>query len=133
MVRKKIAKVIGKKETFLSARHILIAAQRADTVAVEKARATTDSIMRFINTSNFEEFVTKYSKDPGSIENGGKYEDFLEGDMVPEFSTFAMEEPIGKIGYVQTDYGFHIMEALERKPANVPNLAIVQKNLKAQS
>jgi len=127
---KKIAKVIGKKETFLSARHILIAAQRADTVAVEKARATTDSIMRFITTSNFEEFVTKYSKDPGSIENGGKYEDFLEGDMVPEFSTFAMEEPIGKIGYVQTDYGFHIMEALERKPANVPNLAIVQKTLK---
>jgi parvulin-like peptidyl-prolyl isomerase len=118
------------KDKYLTARHILIAAQRGDTAAVAVAQKTTDSIMGLINSGNFEDFVQNYSEDPGSKDKGGKYEDFLDGEMVPEFSNFAMDEPIGKIGYVQTDYGFHIMEVLERKPANVPNLAIVQKTLK---
>ena len=126
----RIAKVIAFKDTYLSARHILISAQRADTVAVEKAQITTDSIMALINKDNFEQFVKDFSADPGSKDKGGKYEDFLVGEMVPEFSDFAMDKPIGEIGYVQTDYGFHIMEALDRKPANVPSLAIVQQTLK---
>lgn len=125
----KLAKVIGKKDTYLTARHLLISAQRADTAAVEVAQKKTDSLMAVINSDNFEELVSEHSQDPGSKDKGGKYEDFLDGEMVPEFSKFAMEEQIGKIGYVQTDFGFHIMEVLDRKPANVPNLAIVQKTL----
>ena len=126
----KIAKVIGFNGNLLSARHTLIAAQRTDTLAVAKARKKVDSIMPILNQSNFGDFVTKYSDDPGSKDKGGKYEDFMDYEMVPEFSNFAKEEPIGEIGYVQTDYGFHIMEALERKPANEPVLAIIQKTLK---
>lgn len=126
----KIAKVIGKKDQFLSARHILISAQRADTVAVAKAKLKTDSLMGLITQANFEQYVTDFTEDPGSKETGGKYEDFLDGEMVPEFSKFAIETPIGEIGYVQTDFGFHIMEVLDRRPANIPNLAIVQKVIK---
>lgn len=126
----KIAKVLGKKDMFLTARHILISAQRADTLAVAKAQKTTDSLMAFITKDNFEEYVTNFSEDPGSKDKGGKYEDFLDGEMVPEFSEFSMEKPIGEIGYVQTDFGFHIMEVLERKPANIPNLGVIQKSIK---
>lgn len=125
----KLAKVIGVENQLLSVRHILISAQRADSVAVKKARKTTDSLMLVVNSTNFEEMVTKHSQDPGSAQTGGKYEDFLSGEMVPEFSNFAKNNAIGKIGYVQTDYGFHIMEVLNKKAGHVPNLAIVQKTL----
>lgn len=126
----KIAKVLGFNGNLLSARHILIGAQRADADAVAKAKAKLDSILPLINQGNFEEYVTKFSDDPGSKNTGGKYEDFMDYEMVPEFSKFATEEPIGKIGYVQTDFGFHIMETLDRKSAKEPVLAIIQKTLK---
>jgi peptidyl-prolyl cis-trans isomerase D len=126
----KIAKVLAKKDKFLTARHILIGAQKGDTVGIAKAQKTTDSLIGIITSENFEEYVKNFTDDPGSKETGGKYEDFLDGEMVPEFSKYAMEEPIGKIGYVQTDFGFHIMEVLERKPANIPNLGVIQKSIK---
>ncbi|MBL4861524.1 MAG: SurA N-terminal domain-containing protein [Crocinitomicaceae bacterium] len=125
----KIAKVIDKQGQLLTARHILISAKRGETEAVAKAKRKTDSIMARINTDNFEEFVLRDSEDPGSKNKGGKYEDFVDGEMVPEFSKFAMEKPIGEIGYVQTDFGFHIMEVLGRKDGAIPNLAIIQKTL----
>ena len=126
----KVAKLIGFNGSLLSARHILIAAQRTDSAAVIKAKRKVDSIMPLLNQSNFEEFVLKHSDDPGSKNTGGKYEDFMDYEMVPEFSNYAKEEPLGKIGYVQTDYGFHIMEALGRKQAKEPVLAVVQKTLR---
>ncbi len=125
----KIAKVIGVENQLLSVRHILISAQRADSAAVLKARKTTDSLMTFVNNANFEEYVKNFSQDPGSNTTGGKYEDFIAGEMVDEFSDFAKANPVGKIGYVQTDFGFHIMEVLGKKAGNIPMLAIVQKTL----
>lgn len=129
----RLAKVIGREGKLLSARHILISAQRNDSAAVAKAKKTVDSLMLIINKDNFESLVAKHSSDPGSNTTGGKYEDFTAGEMVPEFSNFASNEPIGKIGYVQTDYGFHIMEALGRKDASFPVLAVIQKSLNPSS
>lgn len=126
-----LAKVIGMKDKLLTVRHLLISAQKEDADAVARAKKTTDSLMAIINKDNFEELVKKHSQDPGSNQTGGKYEDFVDGEMVPEFSEYAVNEPIGKIGYVQTDFGFHIIEVLERKDGHVPNLAIVSKTLKA--
>jgi len=125
----KLAKVIGVETQLLSVRHILISAQRADSAAVLKAKKTTDSLMVFVNSGNFEEYVNNFSQDPGSKETGGKYEDFIAGEMVSEFSDFAKGNTVGKIGYVQTDFGFHIMEVLAKKTGNVPMLAIIQKTL----
>lgn len=127
----RLAKVIDFNTKSLTARHILISAQRGDSAAVAKAQAQVDSLLPLINSDNFESFVTRFSQDPGSKDKGGKYEDFLDYEMVKEFSDFATQKPIGQIGYVQTDYGFHIMETLERKEVKYPVLAIVQKTLKA--
>ncbi len=127
----RIAKVLGFNENSLTVRHILISAQREDADAVAKAKSKTDSIMGLLTSDNFEQYVLMFSDDPGSKNTGGKYEDFMDYEMVPEFSNFAKEEPIGKIGYVQTDYGFHIMEVLDRKPVNYPILGLIQKTLKA--
>lgn len=129
----KLAKVVSIENQLLSVRHILIAAQKQDTAAVLKAKKTTDSLMLVVNKDNFEAMVTKHTEDPGSKETGGKYEDFVPSEMVPEFSNFAKSNPVGKIGYVQTDFGFHIMEVLGKKAANIPNLAVVSKTLVASS
>lgn len=129
----RIAKILDFNKYKLTVRHVLIGAQRADNAAVAKAQKKVDSLMTVINKDNFEEFVTKFSDDPGSKETGGKYEDFMDYEMVPEFSKFATDEPIGKIGYVQTDYGFHIMEVLEREEVNYPVLAVIQKTLTAST
>ena len=56
----KVAKLVGFNGSLLSARHILIAAQRTDSAAVIKAKRKVDSIMPLLNQSNFEEFVLKH-------------------------------------------------------------------------
>ena len=126
----RIAKVKGFNEDLLTVRHILIAAPRNDTVAVKAAKKKVDSLLPLINKDNFVEYVLKYSEDPGSKNTGGKYEDFMDYEMVPEFSKFAKENPVGKIGYVQTDYGFHIIEVLEKEKVKYPILTVVEKELK---
>lgn len=105
-------------------RHILLSASTDEEKAVAKKKA--DSIMGVIRANNnFEEMVTEFSDDPGSVSTGGKYEDFTEGTMVPEFNDFSFNEPIGKMGAVTTDYGVHIVEVLERKTPKRPILATV--------
>lgn len=99
-------------------RHILLKAKGDDEMAAAKDKA--DSIIRVIRANNnFEEMVTEFSEDPGSINNGGRYEYFTEGIMVPEFNDFSFNEPIGKMGIFETYYGLHIAEVLERKSYNL--------------
>ena len=129
----RIAKVLDFNEILLTVRHILIAGQKGNDAAIASAKRKMDSIMPLLTKDNFEEYVNKFTDDPGSKETGGKYEDFMDYEMVPEFSKYAVEEPIGKIGYVQTDYGFHIMEVLDRKPVKFPVLAIIQKTIEAST
>ncbi len=125
----RIAKVTGFNTQELKARHILLAADKNDSAKVAATKRKVDSLLPLINSDNFEEYVKNFSEDPGSKDKGGVYENFLDYEMVPEFSNFAKEKPFGEIGYVQTTYGFHIMEAMERKPVKYPVLAIIQKTL----
>lgn len=64
----------------------------------------------------FSTLARLYSEDPGSARNGGDVGFFGRGEMVPEFSAvaFNMTDPnrISKI--VETEYGFHIIQFVER-------------------
>lgn len=124
----KIAKVLAKNKYLLSARHILLSAQ--DSIAFVKAEKLADSLMPLINKDNFEEYVQNFSQDPGSVSTGGKYEDFFDFKMVPEFSAFVVDNPVGKIGYVKTQFGIHIIEVLKKEEVNYPILAVIQKTLR---
>lgn len=109
-------------------RHILINAKTEEEVAAAQKKA--DSIIRVIKAEdNFEEMVTQFSEDPGSKDTGGKYENFSEGAMVPEFNDFSFEKPIGTLGSVKTDFGIHIIEVLERETPSRPILATVNKSV----
>jgi peptidyl-prolyl cis-trans isomerase D len=120
-----ISKIIDFVEVPLATvRHILLSAGTDDEKAAANRKA--DSIVRVIRANNnFEEMVLEFSDDPGSKQTGGKYEDFTEGTMVPEFNDFSFNKPIGTMGTVTTDYGVHIVEVLDRKSPRRPILATV--------
>jgi peptidyl-prolyl cis-trans isomerase SurA len=65
---------------------------------------------------SFSTLARLYSEDPGSARNGGDLGFFGRGEMVSEFSTvaFNMTDPnkISKI--VETEYGYHIIQFVER-------------------
>lgn len=125
----RIAKVLDFNKHVLKVRHILISAKQGDSLSFVKAQRKADSIMVSLNKDNFGEYVTKFTEDPGSKTTGGVYEDFMDYEMVPEFSQFAIDNPIGKIGSVKTTFGIHIMEVMDKKEVKYPVLAIIQKTL----
>ncbi len=114
-----IAKVteVGTEEQ-ATARHILLSNQTEPDMEVLKTRA--DSIKRVIQKNdNFEEMVVEFSEDPGSKDKGGVYEWFDRQTMVEPFTEASFDKPIGSINIVETTYGIHIVEPLERREANV--------------
>ncbi|MBW7867456.1 MAG: peptidylprolyl isomerase [Brumimicrobium sp.] len=122
----KVLKFIPEKTA--TVRHILLTAQTPE--AVETAQKKADSIIKVIKTKhNFEEMVTEFSQDPGSVSNGGKYEKFTQGMMVPEFNDFSFQKPIGTLGSVKTSYGIHIIEVLGREETNRPVIASIVKSI----
>jgi peptidyl-prolyl cis-trans isomerase D len=127
-----VSKVQGFTPSKLKARHVLINLDpKADSTATNKQKNLADSLLKLITKDNFEEFVKKHSGDQGSKEKGGVIDDFLEGEMVKEFGEFCATQPIGTIGLVKSQFGFHIIEVLERDDSKLPVLASVAKTFKS--
>lgn len=125
----RVAKILDFNTKLCKVRHILISAPKGDDKKIAAAQKKADSLIGLLNKDNFEEFVMKFSEDPGSKDKGGVYEDFLDHEMVPEFSKFSTDQPVGAIGSVKTDFGIHIIEVLDRKAVKYPILAVIQKTL----
>ncbi len=126
-----LSKVIGFTPASLKARHILLSTNNSkDEKVIAAKKKTADSLVKVLNKTNWDEMAKKYSEDPGSKDKGGVYEDFLEGDMVKEFGGYCATAPIGKVGVVKTDFGFHIIEVLDRSASKFPLLASVSVTFK---
>lgn len=128
-----LAKVLGFNTQSLSARHILLGADKktASPEVLAQQKRLADSLAAILNAdkTRFEAFVNTYSTDGGSKEKGGKYEDFSKDEFVPEFSNFVIANPVGKVGVVQSDFGYHIIEVLGKKDARIPLLAVIERSL----
>lgn len=122
-----MGKVIGFTSDTINARHILISVGEGDDAKAKEALA--DSILKAVNDGNFVDYVKKYSGDTGSKAKDGDLGDFFFGDMVPEFATYVANKPIGEIGKVKTQFGFHIIQVTARKGKQYPRLAVVQRTL----
>lgn len=126
-----LSKVIGFTPSSLKVRHILITTNSSmDEKTLAAKKKTADSVLKIVNKTNWEEITKKFSEDPGSKDKGGVYEDFLEGDMVKEFGAYSATAPIGKIGIVKSEFGYHIMEVLDRSASKFPLLASVSLTFK---
>lgn len=110
-----IARMVGsvRMPDTVSVRHILISTQSRDSAT---AYNLCDSIQKAIaGGSNFDSLTAKFSDDPGSKNNGGKYENVPSGQMVAPFNDFIFLKPTGAKGIVKTDFGFHYIEILSQK------------------
>ncbi len=102
------------------AAHILIAykgALRANPNIVrskEEAQKRADSILKVVkrNPAKFADFAKELSDGPTKTK-GGDLGWFTYGQMVPKFNDFIFEGRKGKIGLVETQFGFHVIKINE--------------------
>ena len=71
---------------------------------------------RVIKGEKFSMLATLYSQDPGSAKKGGELGFFSRGDMVGEFESAAFALKPGEVSpVIETQYGFHIIQLIERR------------------
>jgi peptidyl-prolyl cis-trans isomerase D len=104
-------------DTAAKVRHILLKAKDvSDDSEMVALNATADSLRRVLrNGGDFTDLAARFSEDPGSKSNGGLYDFFPQGQMVPEFNDFCFDKRVGSIGAVETSYGVHLIEVLDRR------------------
>ena len=101
------------------ASHILIRVdEKADAAARKKARAEIDSVLKQAKAgADFGKLAQQHSQD-GSAAQGGDLNYFPRGQMVPAFDKVAFSLKPGQISdVVQTQFGYHIIKVVDRKPA----------------
>ena len=87
------------------ARHILVTNEEDAALAIERLEAGED----------FAELAAEMSLDPGTKDSGGDLGWFPRGVMTPTFEQAAFElEPGQRSEAIQSPFGFHIIEVLER-------------------
>lgn len=71
---------------------------------------------RILRGEDFSELARKYSADPSVVANGGDMGFVGRGMMVPEFEAMSFKLKPGEISMpVETDFGFHIIQLMERR------------------
>lgn len=79
----------------------------------ELAKKVRDSILA---GGDFADFAKRYSGDPGTKDNGGELGWFDKGKLYPDFEKSAFALQIGEVSLpVETPFGFHIIQTLEKK------------------
>jgi len=83
---------------------------------------------RITKGENFATLAVLYSEDPGSATKGGELGFFGRGDMVAEFSAAAFNLKEGEVSkVVKTDYGYHIIQLVEKKGERINCRHILMK------
>ena len=71
---------------------------------------------RILNGERFSTLALLYSEDPGSAKKGGELGFTGRGEFAPEFEAAAFNLRDGEISeVVETEYGFHIIQMIERR------------------
>ncbi len=114
------------------ASHILIRfPPNADAAAKKQARDKADEILKKLKAGgDFAALAKENSQDQGSAANGGDLGFFPKGQMVPAFDSVAFALKPGQLsGIVETQYGYHIIKAVERRAARLVPLAEVRNEI----
>lgn len=117
-------------------RHLLVRSGkevgRTDGQALTEAEAL---LARIKAGESFAELAKQVSDDKASAARGGELPAFFPGRMVPEFeqAAFALDKPGQLGGPVQTRFGFHLIELIEKKPAREASFEDVKEQLMAEA
>ena len=85
---------------------------------------------RVLNGESFSMLATLYSQDPGSARKGGELGFFPRGQMVAEFESAAFALKPGEVSpIIETQFGFHIIQLIERRgnTVNARHILIIPK------
>ncbi|MCA0349993.1 MAG: peptidylprolyl isomerase [Bacteroidetes bacterium] len=129
-----ISKALGRKSGAKSkASHILISWEgtqvpnKKEVRTKEQAKAKAESLLAQAkaNPGNFF-MLAMMNSDDSSAQSGGDLGYFSPGQMVAPFNDFVFNNPIGKIGLVETQFGYHVIQVTDKQDA-VKLATIAQK------
>ncbi len=100
-------------------RHILFKTQGKAEGEDAKMKALAESVMKQIQGgAKFDDLAKKYTEDPGSAPNGGDIGFITRGQTVKNFEEASFNSPLKQlVGPVKTEFGYHLIEVLERQQA----------------
>jgi parvulin-like peptidyl-prolyl isomerase len=112
-----------KQKEEIHAAHILV-----------ETKAQADSIYQQLkNGADFTQLAKEKSIDPSAKNNGGDLGFFRWGKMVPEFQDAAFKLKVGEISRpVQTQYGWHIIKLIEKRPVEQTSYADAKKMIQSR-
>lgn len=113
------------------ASHILLKTEGKDDAAVKKE--AEDLLAKIKAGADFAELAKQKSEDEASAKKGGDLDYFPRGQMVPEFDKVAFSLEPGQVSdLVKTQYGYHIIKVVDKKPAATKTLAEVRPQIEDQ-
>src|SRR5579872_7264460 len=114
-------------------RHILLMTQGKSDAEKKAALAKAQDLLKQVRAgADFAELAKKNSQDPGSAPNGGDLGFIVRGQTVPPFEKFAFSAKPKEISdLVTTEYGYHIIQVLEKEPARVKPFDEVKDSIAA--
>lgn len=120
----KITKVIANKQLHdsLKASHILVSWKGLGTAGdtertKEEAKTLADSLLAVVKTdkAKFETLAKDFSADNSNKDKGGDLGYFAPGRMVPAFNDYIVDNNVGDMGIVETQFGYHIINIEDKK------------------
>ena len=98
---------------------------------IERVKAELRDYTERINSGDaqFSTLAVFYSQDPESARKGGELGFFGRGEMVPEFSAvaFNLTDPNKVSKIVETEFGFHIIQLIEKRGDRIRARHILRK------
>jgi len=120
-----LSKTLGRKAgANAKASHILISYEgtqvpnKKEKRTKDQAKAKADLLFAQVqaNPTSFM-MIALMNSDDSSSQQGGDLGYFTQGQMVKPFNDFVFSSPVGKIGLVETDFGYHIINVTDKQDA----------------
>lgn len=110
-------------------RHILIKYSTPEAFSLIKSLRD-----RVLGGESFESLARQYSDDPGSKSRGGELELIRPGETVPAFerAAYLLAKPGEVSELIESQYGYHVIQLIERLPRKRQTFEEVRDSIKAE-
>ncbi len=132
-----LSKALGRKSGVnAKASHILISYEGAkvpnqkEKRTKEQAKAKAETLLAQVQANPSSLMMLAFqNSDDSSAQQGGDLGYFKPGSMVKPFNDFVFNNPVGKVGLVETDFGFHIISITDKQDG--VRLATIARKIEA--